>query len=176
MRTEERREEIIQILKNSSAPRPAKYFANVFDVSRQVIVQDMAVIKAFMPEIIATNRGYILKNMGVCTREFKLRHTEEQTAEELNLIVDRGGIVKNVSISHAVYGRISADMDIRSRQDAREFVDKLKSSKSTILGSATSGYHYHLVEAQSERRLDIIEQALKDAGFIVPYQPWEIRK
>ena len=111
-----------------------------------------------------------------CTREFKVRHGQEQAAEELNLIVDCGGRVKNISISHRVYGRVSAEMDIRSRQDVNEFVQAINSSHSTVLSSATSGYHYHLVEASSQERLDLIGEQLAKAGFIAPLQPWEKEK
>ena len=102
-----------------------------------------------------------------------MRHRQEQAAEELNLIVDCGGHVKNISISHRVYGRVTAEMDIRSRQDVAEFVEALGSSHSTVLSSATSGYHYHLVEASSQERLELIGQQLEKAGFLAPLQPWE---
>ena len=108
-----------------------------------------------------------------CTREFKMRHSQDKAAEELNLIVDCGGHVKNISISHRVYGRVSAEMDIRSRQDVNEFITALNNSNSSALSNATSGYHYHLVEAASEERLDLIGEQLEKAGFLAPLQPWE---
>ena len=111
-----------------------------------------------------------------CTREFKVRHGQEHAAEELNLIVDCGGRVKNISISHRVYGRVTAEMDIRSRQDVNEFVQAINSSHSSVLSSATSGYHYHLIEASSQARLDLIGEQLKKAGFLAPLQPWEKEK
>ena len=98
---------------------------------------------------------------------------QSDAAKELNLIVDCGGKVCNVSISHRVYGRVSAEMDIRSRQDVAEFIAALNDSQSTVLSTATSGYHYHLVEAASEKRLDLIGEELKKAGFLAPLQPWE---
>ena len=112
-----------------------------------MIVQDMAVIRASTPGILSTTRGYVLQQDKdiACTREFKVRHGQEQAAEELNLIVDCGGRVKNISISHRVYGRVTAEMDIRSRQDVNEFVQAINSSHSSVLSSATSGYHYHLL-------------------------------
>ncbi|MDD6033218.1 MAG: 3H domain-containing protein, partial [Oscillospiraceae bacterium] len=78
-----------------------------------------------------------------------------------------------ISISHRVYGRVSAEMDIRSRQDVSEFIQALDGSQSSVLSGATSGYHYHLVEASSEDRLDLIENQLQQAGFLAPLQPWE---
>lgn len=176
MNTSDRRDEILKILQEASEPVAARELAARFGVSRQVIVQDMAVIRASVPGILSTTRGYTIQQENTCTREFKVRHRQDQAAEELNLIVDCGGRVKNVSISHRVYGRVSAEMDIRSRQDVREFTEALASSHSTVLSSATSGYHYHLVEASTKDRLDLIEQELEKAGFLAPLQPWEKEK
>ena len=145
----------------------ARAMASQFGVSRQVIVQDMAVIRASTPGILSTTRGYVLQQDKdiACTREFKVRHGQEQAAEELNLIVDCGGRVKNISISHRVYGRVTAEMDIRSRQDVNEFVQAINSSHSSVLSSATSGYHYHLIEASSQARLDLIGRTAEESRF-----------
>ena len=174
MTTSERRAKILKILQMSSQPVAGKEFAAKFGVSRQVIVQDMAVLRASTPGILSTTRGYSLQKEVLCPREFKLWHPQEETSRELNLIVDCGGSVKNTSISHRVYGRVTVDMDIHSRQDVAEFIDNLKDSQSSVLSSATSGYHYHLVEAASEERLDLIEQRLREAGFLAPLKPWEM--
>lgn len=173
MNTSERRKAILKILQGADLPVAARELAARFGVSRQVIVQDMAVIRASTPGILSTTKGYAIQQETSCTREFKVRHRQEQAAEELNLIVDCGGHVKNISISHRVYGRVTAEMDIRSRQDVAEFVEALGSSHSTVLSSATSGYHYHLVEASSQERLELIGQQLEKAGFLAPLQPWE---
>lgn len=173
MKTNERREEILALLENANGPIAAKDLASKYNVSRQVIVQDLAVIRAATPGIISTNRGYVLQSDPTCCREFKVKHGEDRVPEELNIIVDCGGIIKNVSICHRVYGRITAEMDIRSRQDVNEFMDRIDNCPSTLLGNATSGYHYHLVEAANTERLDLIEQKLGEAGFLVPYLPWE---
>lgn len=173
MNTSERRTEILKILQRTELPVAARELAARFGVSRQVIVQDMAVIRASTPGILSTTKGYAIQQEASCTREFKVRHRQEQAAEELNLIVDCGGHVKNISISHRVYGRVTAEMDIRSRQDVAEFVEALGSSHSTVLSSATSGYHYHLVEASSQERLELIGRQLENAGFLAPLQPWE---
>ena len=173
MKTTERREAILKLLKSANCPIPAKELAAKFEVSRQVIVQDMTVIRASVSDILATNRGYVIQKSNVCSREYKVQHGPERVEKELNIFVDCGGVVKNVSISHRVYGRISGEMDIRSREDVKEFIERLNNSRSTLLGNATSGYHYHLVEAPSEDRLDLIEERLKEAGFLVPLLPWE---
>ena len=174
----ERRTAIMDQIKNSERPVSGSALARTFQVSRQVIVQDMAVIRASTPGILSTTRGYVLQQDKdiACTREFKVRHGQEHAAEELNLIVDCGGRGKNISISHRVYGRVTAEMDIRSRQDVNEFVQAINNSHSSVLSSATSGYHYHLIEASSQERLDLIGEQLKKAGFLAPLQPWEKEK
>ena len=176
MNTAQRRTEILKLLQQEEKPVAARAMASQFGVSRQVIVQDMAVIRAATPGILSTTRGYVIQQDSSCVREFKVRHESDQTAEEMNLIVDCGGRVKNISISHRVYGRVTAEMDIRSRQDVNEFVQAINSSHSSVLSSATSGYHYHLIEASSQERLDLIGEQLKKAGFLAPLQPWEKEK
>ena len=176
MNTGERRGEILKILKQAEVPIAARELAGRFGVSRQVIVQDLAVIRASTPGILSTTKGYVMEQDSSCTREFKVRHSQDKAAQELNLIVDCGGHVKNISISHRVYGRVSAEMDISSRQDVTEFIAALNDSQSTVLSTATSGYHYHLVEAASEERLDLIGEQLKAAGFLAPLRPWEQKK
>ena len=174
MTTAERRESILEILSKADTPVAARELAARFGVSRQVIVQDLAVIRASHLHIISTYRGYVMQqDEAGSTREFKVRHRPDQTQEELNLIVDHGGCVRNISISHRVYGRMTADLDIRCRQDVQEFLKALEDAPSTFLSTATDGYHYHLVEAANTERLDQIEQALEQAGFLVPLQPWE---
>jgi transcriptional regulator of NAD metabolism len=173
LNVKERRNEIIKILMQADGPVAAKELAVRFHVSRQVIVQDMAVLRAVNSDIVSTCRGYILQKEARFSREIKVCHDDEDIARELNLIVDYGGRVKNVSIKHRVYGRITVDMDIASRQDVDEFLELLQSGKSTSLGSATAGYHYHLIEAASNERLDRIANQLKQAGLLAPLTPWE---
>ena len=175
MTAAERRSLILKLLSTREEPVAAKELAAKYGVSRQVIVQDMSVIRASRPDIVSTNRGYVMsrqENAGAM-REFKLRHRPDQAEEELNAIVDLGGRVKNISVSHRVYGRITAELDISSRQDVKEFIEALDGAASTVLSAVTDGYHYHLIEASSEKRLDMISEALKRAGFLAPLTQWE---
>ena len=54
-----------------------------------------------------------------------------------------------------------------------EFLQAFEDSASTVLSTATDGYHYHLVEAATPERLDLIEKELQEHGFLAPLQPWE---
>ena len=168
-----RREELINTIKSSTSPISGKTLAQLYDVSRQVIVQDIALIRAAGHDIISTNRGYILHESHLAERTFKVKHTDEQIKDELYAIVDLGGRVRNVMVNHKVYGHIEAILNVDSRRKAEEFIDDIRSGKSTPLKNITSDYHYHVVEADSENTLDMIEEALKKKGFLLEQEEWE---
>ena len=161
---EERRQKVLAAL--GETPLPAGKLAERFGCSRQVIVQDIALLRAEGKEIIATNRGYILAG-GRHERVFKVRHSDAQVLEELQLIVDAGGRVEDVYVWHKVYGKVRAEMGIASRRDADAFMEKIRSGVSAPLKNITGGYHYHTVTAESEAALDAIEAELRARGFFV---------
>ena len=164
---EKRRSQIIKILKDSKSPVSGTKLAKVLKVSRQVIVQDIALIRAAGHDIISTNRGYIINEPAAVSRVFKVKHTDEQVEEELTEIIDLGGIVRNVMINHRVYGHMEAEINITSRRKVTEFMEDIRKGKSSPLKNITSDYHYHKVEADSEETLDLIENMLRDKGFLV---------
>ena len=163
----ERRKDIVSRIKNSSSPVSGKALAQAYDVSRQVIVQDIALIRAAGHDIISTNRGYILNAPHIASRVFKVRHTDEELENELCSIVDLGGKVVNVMINHHVYGHMEAEMNINSRRKVMEFMEDIKSGKSSPLKNITSNYHYHTVEADNEDTLNMIEEMLREKGYLV---------
>lgn len=164
----ERRDYILNQIKTSHEPVSGTKLAQECAVSRQVIVQDIALIRAAGYQVIATNRGYILNAPHAAVRTWKVSHTDEQLEEELCTIVDLGGKVVNVMVNHKVYGRMEAQLNIGSRRRVREFMEEIRQGKSSPLKNITSNYHYHLVEADSEETLDMIEEALVEKGFLVP--------
>ena len=167
MTGEDRRNEIVERIRNSETPVSGRALAAAFDVSRQVIVQDIALIRAAGHNILSTNRGYIINEPNAVRRVFKVRHTDDQLEEELNAIVDLGGRVRDVMVNHRVYGRLTADLDISSRRKAVEFLADIRNGKSSPLKNITSDYHYHTIEADSEQTLDMIASMLKEKGFLV---------
>ena len=169
----ERREQILQILKNSKEPVAGTELANQLDVSRQVIVQDMALIRANGVEVFSTNRGYLIHMPKQVSRVFKVIHTNEQVEEELNLIVDLGARVEDVFVYHKVYNVIKVNMDIKSRRDVSKYMEGITSGKSTNLMNLTSNYHYHTVVADDEQTLDLIQEELKRKGFLAQLQDFE---
>ena len=167
MHGSERREQIIRQIQESKAPVSGTKLASLYNASRQVIVQDIALIRAAGYEIISTNRGYILNQPKTVSRIFKVQHTDEQLEEELNAIVDLGGCVDNVMIHHRVYGKMEADLALSSRRKVGAFMEDIRSGKSSPLKNITSNYHYHKVSADSEETLDLIEEELRKKGFLV---------
>ena len=170
MSGEERRKEILQIISKGSRPVSGHALAQRFGVSRQVIVQDIALLRANGQQIFSTNRGYLLQKDRTASRVFNLIHTNEECEEELLLIVDLGGKVEDEFVYHKVYGVLRAEMNIRSRRDVQNLIGDLASGKSSLLLNVTSGYHYHTV---SEQILDLIQERLAQRGFLAKLQDYE---
>ena len=177
MNGEVRRKEIVKRLAQADAPISATVLAAEFGVSRQIIVQDIALLRAKGTEIVSLSRGYRLEKKPPfgrpCQRVYKVAHSDEDVARELNLIVDAGGLVEDVFVSHRIYGTIRAPMGIQSRVDVEKFMADLAAGKSSLLKNVTSGYHYHTVRVDSEEILDLIGQRLKEQGFLAPLQGYE---
>ena len=173
MKAEERRKELIKRLQGETGPLSASRLAQEFGVSRQVIVQDVAIIRASGVGITALSKGYVLDRVGAARRVFKLHHSDEDVEKELNLIVDAGGTVLDVFVFHKVYGTVRAELGISSRLHVKQFLQDIAKGKSSLLKNVTAGYHYHTVSADSEETLDIIEQRLCENGFVAPLQAFE---
>lgn len=173
MTGEIRREQMLQMLKKQGAPISGATLAKNFSVSRQVIVQDIALLRAKGVAVESFARGYLLTKKAPVQRIFKVLHTDDEVECELNLIVDAGGTVADVFVFHKYYGTVRADMDIRSRLDVRRFLSDIASGKSGLLKNVTAGYHYHTVTADHAEALDHIEQSLRERGFLAPLQEYE---
>ena len=169
---QERREQILKILKNSGQPVAGTDLARKLEVSRQIIVQDMALIRANGVDVISTHRGYVIQESNQASRVFKVIHTDEQVEEELNLFVDCGAKVENVFVYHKVYGVIK-DMNIKSRLDVKKYMEGISSGKSTNLMKLASNYHYHTIVAEDEQTLDMIQEELQKKGFLAQLQDYE---
>ncbi len=169
----ERRKKITELLGSSREALSGRSLASKLNVSRQVIVQDIALLRAEGQNVVSTNTGYMLIKSKNAVRVFKAVHKEEEVGDELKLIVDLGGIVRDVFVSHRVYGTVRAELNIGSRMDIEKFLSDIMSGKSSLLMNITSGYHYHTVEANSEELLDIIQDKLKERGYLAPLQDYE---
>lgn len=168
MKAADRRKAIVNMLLSSTEPISGGKLSDEFGVSRQIIVQDITVLKGSGYGILSTHNGYIIQQSPLKERVFKMYHTTEQTEDELTTIVILGGTVVDVFVWHKVYGKMTAALNIFSPLHIKQFIEGVRSGKSTELMNITGGYHYHTVRAESEQMLDEIERALKSKSYIAP--------
>ena len=168
-----RREAIIDLLKKSKEPVSGTYLAKTLQVSRQIIVQDIALLRASHQDIASTHKGYVLNTQQTCKRIFKVHHDDNEVEKELSLIVDLGGFIEDVFVYHKVYNIVRATLNIASRRDIKNYIENLQNGHSSLLKNVTSGYHNHTVHADSEEILDEIQEELQKAGFLAKLQEYE---
>ena len=173
MKGEERRKQLLNILSSSNSPVSGGMLSQELNVSRQIIVQDISLLRANGASIFSTNKGYLLQEEKKYSRVFKIYHTENQVEEELSTIVDAGGQIRDVFVYHKVYGVLKAEMGIKSRRDIRSYMEEISTGKSSLLMNVTSGYHYHTIDAESEEILDAIQEELQNKGFLAKLQDYE---
>ena len=168
MKAADRRKAIVNLLLSSNEAISGGKLSEKFGVSRQIIVQDITVLKGSGYDILSTHSGYIMQKSPLKERVFKMYHTTAQTEDELNTIVSLGGTVVDVFVWHKVYGKMSAKLNIFSALQIKQFIEGVRSGKSTELMNITGGYHYHTVHAESEQLLNEIEQNLIAKNYIAP--------
>lgn len=165
MKADARRKEIVSLLLGEGKPISGASLSERLGVSRQIIVQDIAVLRAGGYEILSTHQGYVVHKTPLVERVVKVRHTKEETEDELACIVALGGTVVDVYVWHKVYGKIEAKLNISSMFHLEQYLEGIRSGKSSELMSITGGYHYHTLRADSAEVLDKIEQALAERGY-----------
>lgn len=169
MNGEERRALIIKALEQSQLAISASKLAKTFSVSRQIIVGDVALIRAAGVQIRATSKGYLLtKGPGEQRYLGKVvcQHGPADTGSELALIVSLGGYVLDVAVEHPYYGELTGNLDIRTQGDVDQFVKVVEAGKVRLLSDLTGGIHIHTLECATEESFKKIKTALKAQGFL----------
>lgn len=168
---EERRNLLLQLLKDSSQPITGSDLALRTKVSRQVIVGDITLLKAKNEPIIATSQGYMyLKPSSpepLYEKTIACIHSPEQTEDELNILVDHGVTVKDVRIEHPVYGDLTASIMVANRLEVKQFMSKVNATKAAYLSELTEGIHLHTIKASNEQKLVAAEEALRNKGYLI---------
>lgn len=166
MIAEERRKAILETLKNSDRPCNASVLAETYGVSRQVVVTDVALLRATGVNIQATPRGYVMgREENGITRRVACRHASYDTDKELYIMVDNGCTVLDVVVEHPVYGELTGALQLKSRYDVGQFI--AKSSQSPPLSLLTDGIHLHTLACPDEETFQRVYDALKAAGFLL---------
>lgn len=164
MNGEERREKIIHIFSTARTPVSGSTLARLCQVSRQVIVQDIALLRANGYGVVPTPKGYVLDNRPGVSRQLTLRHAYAEIEDALNTIVDVGGRVLEVSVIHPVFGAMTRTLDIHSRRS----VQALMATAGVQLGNEGRSVAYvYTIEADSEMVLDLVEKELNRKWYLV---------
>ncbi|GLC88447.1 transcription repressor NadR [Lysinibacillus piscis] len=168
---EERRLQLLAQLRNSHTPITGTDLAKFANVSRQVIVNDMTLLKARNEPIMATSQGYLYMHQEqlqqTVERTIPCLHSAEDTEDELVTIVDCGGTVKNVIVEHPIYGEITASLMVSNRHEVKAFVQRVNETQASYLSELTGGVHLHVISAPSASILDLIERSLLEKGYLI---------
>lgn len=168
MTAAQRRETIQQLLAEAKGPISASALAAQLSVSRQIVVGDIALLRAAGAQIAATPRGYVTEKSpaGYSGLVACCHQTAEQLKTELYLVVDHGGRMVSVSVENPLYGEISAPMQVASRYDADAFMARAAEVPEGLLSRMSGGVHLHLLQCPDEETFRRIEQGLAEAGIL----------
>lgn len=171
IKTKNRRKKLLKILKNSSRSLIGSDLAKEFGVSRQVIVQDIALLRAQGEKIIATSQGYFHEsNLGMPTVRASIAAVHNDQAElkdELLTIINYGGRIIDVKVEHPIYGEIIGNLMISSREDVANFMQNYEQNQAALLSKLTAGVHLHTIEAVNQQVLAKIKAELKEKGYLL---------
>lgn len=166
MKASERREWVLKRIAESEEPLSAGALAREIHISRQIIVGDVALLRAAGHEIVATPKGYVLEESKGIVRTIAVAHNSSRLSEELYLIVDLGGEVQDIIIEHPLYGQLSGRLHLASRYDVDQFLLKMIASQVQPLSSLTGGLHLHTIRVADESVFERILNALREQGFL----------
>ncbi len=171
MNSKERRKELINILNKSDKPVKGTDIAKELEVSRQVIVQDVAILRAKGEDILATPQGYLIPKSykeDKITRTIACKHSNNtEIKEELEIILDYGGKILDVIVEHALYGEIKSQLQIASRYDLEEFIENLESTNAEPLAALTDGVHIHTIEVKDDYTFKKIKEKLLEKKYLI---------
>ena len=168
MRSEQRRQALLNILKNTTQPISATALAARFDVSRQVIVGDVALLRSAGEQISATPRGYVMgQERSGLLRQIAVKHDTAQLEAELNAIVDHGCTVVDVIVEHPVYGQLVGTLQLANRYDVGQFINRCTGFSAHPLSNLTDGIHLHTLLCPDENAFLRVKEELGRQGVLL---------
>lgn len=168
MKNQQRREKILEILRSSTGPITGDQLAKDLNVSRQVIVLDMALLRSAGTAIVSTRRGYQINGRSL-TASFDCQYKEltpENAQEEMNAVVDNGGMVSSVTILPDFSGLIQAYLNLKNRRDVKQYIESFQKYEIPLIATLSHGHHTLTVAADSQEELGAIREALKELGVL----------
>lgn len=171
LKGQERRNWIFSYLKEQNQPVTGSDLAKLANVSRQVIVNDITLLKATNTPIVSTSQGYILlpdkESNAYVQKKVACNHQSKESEDELQTLVDAGVTVENVTVEHPVYGEITSSIMVSNRHDVEMFLKKVRETEASFLLELTSGIHLHLLSAPTEEILNRGIDALRKKGYLL---------
>ena len=171
IKTKARRDKLLQRLKKSQEALIGSQLAEEFGVSRQVIVQDVALLRAEGEKIVATSQGYFYEeNLGMTTVKTSIACShgdQEELKDELLTVVNYGGRVIDVKVEHPIYGDLSGNLMISSIEEVDNFIKNYQNNEAQLLSKLTEGVHLHTIEAVNMQVLKKIKEELKEKGYLM---------
>ncbi|MCM3002631.1 transcription repressor NadR [Priestia koreensis] len=168
---EQRRTLILEWLQTEGVPLTGSELSKRTNVSRQVIVQDISLLKAKNEPIIATSQGYLYMQTpdqkGRYEQIIACQHGPETADRELFLLVDHGVRVRDVIVEHPIYGELTASIMVSTRKEVEAFLEHVKNTNASYLSQLTDGTHLHTIEADTPKKLQEACAALRKEGFLI---------
>lgn len=164
-----RRQRLLDMLSNAARPVPGTELGQRLGVTRQTMVQDIAILRARGEPIIATSRGYLLASALTPNRHraiLAVKHAPEQTEDELATLLDLGLRIIDVTVDHPVYGEMRGMLMLDSREDLRDWLRTMQERQAHLLSELTDGVHLHTVEAPRAELIDRAREALRRRGYL----------
>lgn len=169
MDSKERRKLIENMLKQSSSSQRGHIIAEKLGVTRQIIVKDIAILRAEGKNIIATPDGYIMPDnkYNQFRKVIAVSHSANEIEDELMIIVKFGGVIQDVIVEHPLYGEIRGMLMLKSYYDIENFMKKIKENNAEPLLILTGGVHLHTILSEDEISMDNIMLELKNKGYLI---------
>ena len=163
---EERRAQIVTLLNAATSPLTGAQLSATLGVTRQIIVGDVAVLRARGERACGRVQKPHAQAAHHCT--IAVRHGSDNTtlAHELNMIVDLGGTVLDVTVEHPLYGELTANLQLSSRAEVADFIERMQELQGEPLSVLTGGYHLHRIETPTGETMGVIRDALRKAGYL----------
>jgi transcriptional regulator of NAD metabolism len=169
--SEARRRRLEACIREAGRPIRGTELAKRLGVSRQAVVQDIAVLRAKGSPIRSSPRGYLWEGStqsGIAVRaQLAVRHTPEEASVELHALVDAGVRVVDVIVEHPLYGELRGYLDLATHEEVDIWLEEVHRHRASLLSTLTGGVHLHTLEARDAQGIARARQRLEALGFLL---------
>jgi len=164
--SDERRAELLRILNGAEMPVTGSTLSSLLGVSRQAVVNDIAILRASGEAISGGPQGYRIGRVSGLIEVIHCNHPPERGREEWEILLDRGIAVLDVGVDHSVFGEIRAPVVVETRADIDRHAATITAAGEAPLSVITGGRHTHTVRAPNHDALDAAKRELHERGIL----------